>query len=139
MECPLNNGYVAKFVDENGVVFCSVEQYMMYKKADMFAGNENIKLEIMGTDDYDTIKACGRRVTNFVPEVWSSKAEDIVQHACMLKFAQNSTARGHLLGTGSSDIEQINPNDPTWSSPGKNLLGKILMRVRDNFWSGLLV
>ncbi|OUU49653.1 MAG: hypothetical protein CBC12_07460 [Candidatus Puniceispirillum sp. TMED52] len=76
---------------------------------------------------------------NFEPDKWNAEAENIVFHGCLLKFTQNATARGSLLATGDSGIEQMNPNDPTWSAPGKNLLGNILMRVREHFWGSMLI
>lgn len=139
LHCPLSNGYLTKFEDENGNVFSSVEQYMMYQKASMFEDNDDIKSEIMSTDDYDTIKGCGRRVANFDPEKWAQEARQIVEKGCTFKFEQNTYIRGILLGTGDKNIEQINPNDAIWSAPGQNLLGMILKSVRDRLWANMLV
>tara|TARA_Y100000748_G_scaffold263572_1_gene232640 strand:- start:305 stop:748 length:444 start_codon:yes stop_codon:yes gene_type:complete len=135
---PLNNGYPCTFKCGDKV-FNSVEQYMMWKKASIFHGNETIASAIMMSDDYTTIKALGRKVQNFDPEVWSSMAESIVQCACILKIYQNKDVMAALISTNDEVIEQKNINDPTWSSPGKNLLGVILMRARQQLWAASLI
>ena len=45
----LSNWYPSMFTVD-GITFTSMEQYMMYKKAEVF-GDEDIKKEIMSTDD----------------------------------------------------------------------------------------
>ena len=137
---PLNNGYPCRIVDDNlKRTFSSVEQYMMWEKARTFPGNEEVMKQVFETSDYATIKSLGRAVINFDPAVWSSVAESIVERACDLKVAQNVDVLAGLLATADETIEQINPNDPTWSAPGKNLLGTILMRVRDRHWASMLM
>ena len=85
-------------------------------------GNESIKREIMATNNYAAIKACGRRVINLRPTSGTPKRKTLCFKGAF-KFTQNPTARGSLLETDSI-IEQTNPNDPT-CPPGKNLLGNI--------------
>ena len=135
---PLNNGFPCAFECADKV-FNSVEQYMMWKKASMFHGNEKIASEIMMSHDYTTIKALGRQVQNFDPEVWSSVAESIVEFACSLKVYQNKDVMAALISTSDEVIEQKNINDLIWSAPGKNLLGTILMRIRRKLWADSLI
>ena len=59
----LSNWYLSKFTVDN-ITFSSMEQYMMYKKAEVF-GDEVIKKEIMSTDDVSKIKALGMQVSNY--------------------------------------------------------------------------
>ena len=51
----LSNWYLS-MITVDGITFSSMEQYMMYKKAEVF-GDEDIKKEIMSTDDVGKIKA----------------------------------------------------------------------------------
>ena len=67
---PLNNGYPCRLVVD-GRAFTSVEQYMMWCKADTFPGNETVKEDVLATNDYATIKALGRAVVHFDPDVWA--------------------------------------------------------------------
>lgn len=134
---PLNNGYVCRIVDEERT-FTSVEQYMMWHKARTFPGNDEVMQTIMETSDYATIKSLGRAVVNFDASAWSDVAETIVERGCTLKALQNTEVLAHLLSTKDETIQQMNPQDPTWSAPGKNLLGTILMRIRARQWSSML-
>ena len=124
---------------DGGQRYSSVEQYMMAKKASLFPGNEDVYAEILSTAEYAAIKSLGRKVRNFDPHVWSVHAEKIVERACTLKVEKNPSVMACLMATRDTDIQQINPNDPTWSAPGGNLLGLILMRVRSRVWSAVLV
>ena len=45
----LSNWYLSRFTVD-GITFSSMEQYMMYMKAEVF-GDDDIKKEIMSTDD----------------------------------------------------------------------------------------
>jgi len=134
---PLNNGHPSPFVD-GGQRYSSVEQYMMAKKASLFPGNEDVHAEILSTVEYAAIKGLGRKVRHFDPHVWSAHAERIVERACTLKVEQNPAVMACLVTTGDAEIQQTNPDDPTWSAPGGNLLGVILMRVRSRVWSAAL-
>ena len=135
---PLNNGYHCRIVEKERV-FSSVEQYMMWYKAKTFPGNDSVMDDIMATADYTTIKSLGRAVVNFDPTVWSNVVETIVERGCDLKVSQNPEVMAYLLASRDSTIEQWNEADPTWSAPGKNLLGTILMRVRTRLWHDVLV
>ena len=92
----------------------------------------------LGDDAYAAIKGLGRKVRHFDPHVWSAHAERIVERACTLKVEQNPAVMACLVATGDAEIQQANPDDPTWSAPGGNLLGVILMRVRSRVWSAAL-
>lgn len=135
---PLHNGYITLITDEKGNTYVSVEQMMMRAKADLFVGNEALADEIMETTDYATIKALGRRVSGFDGHVWSRHCERIVEHACELKFAQNPCARAVLLETGDHPLIQESNSESAWSSPGQNLMGSILQRVRSRLWQHML-
>lgn len=56
----LSNWYMSDFVADN-IKFTSMEQYMMYKKAQLFNDKE-IMQEILSTDNVGKIKMLGRSV-----------------------------------------------------------------------------
>jgi ribA/ribD-fused uncharacterized protein len=67
-------------------------------------------------------------------ENWE-QIKDIVMYDCVLaKFVQHKELRDQLLATGDEELIEDSPVDWTWGcgkdGTGKNLLGKILMRVR---------
>jgi ribA/ribD-fused uncharacterized protein len=70
---------------------------------------------------------------------WESIKEDVMRKAVEAKFRQNEDARNLLLSTGSAVIVEHTSNDCYWGDggdgQGKNMLGKILMEVREKLFS----
>ena len=72
----LSNWYLSEFT-VGGITFSSMEQYMMYEKADLFEEQTTAE-KILQTDDVAKIKALGRTVQNFDDKVWTKEREGIV-------------------------------------------------------------
>lgn len=127
----------------------SVEQYMMYQKAMLF-GDEEIADEIMQTYNMREIKALGRKVRNFDNKKWDEVKYDIVLTAVKAKFTQYDDLKEILLETGDAEIVEASPYDRIWGIgtnrpheimnkqkwKGQNLLGKVLMQVREELKNG---
>ena len=126
------------------VTYCSAEQFMMAKKAELFSDTEVYNL-IMQTDDPKEIKKLGRQVKNFDETIWNDNGYYIVVQGNHAKFSQNENLKEILLGTKDNVIVEASPYDTIWGvglsvkndkirNPktwrGKNLLGKALMEVR---------
>jgi N-glycosidase YbiA len=66
---------------------------------------------------------------------WESKKDDVMRKAVRAKFEQHDDIRAVLLGTGSAKIVEHTENDSYWGNggdgSGKNMLGRILMQIRD--------
>lgn len=139
-----SNWYSAPFTIE-GITYNCVEQYMMAKKALVFKDFESYVL-IINESDPDKCKKLGRGVRNFDSELWDSCKEDVVYNANYAKFSQNESLKKKLLATGDTIMAEASPYDAVWGiklaaddpnakNPGlwqgQNLLGKILMRIRD--------
>ncbi len=66
---------------------------------------------------------------------WESAKDAIMHEAVLAKFTQHDDLREILLGTGDAEIVEHTENDDYWGDGGdgrgKNRLGKILMRVRE--------
>ena len=138
--------YGAPFANEGEtVLFDNAEQAMMVAKANTFEDFDIIP-EMMSTDDPLEIKRLGRKVKNFDKIVWDNLGEDIVYQINLAKFNQNTQLRDQLLKTEDSIIVEASPMDRIWgiglsiNNPksldkdqwrGQNLLGKVLMRVRN--------
>ncbi len=66
---------------------------------------------------------------------WEQVKEQIMHQALVAKFTQHPELRRLLLQTGDAEIVEHTSNDSYWGDggdgSGKNMLGRILMRVRD--------
>lgn len=140
----LSNWYLSDFVID-GVIYSSVEQYMMYIKATTFV-DMDIANKIMVTNDVSVIKSLGRSVSNYNESIWNNIRERVVYDALLAKFSQNEDLKRLLLDTGDSILVECAVKDSIWgiglsmTNPnrydkskwkGKNLLGKALMKVRE--------
>ena len=129
----------------NAYNYSCAEQYMMAEKARLF-GDKEVEKEIMNTSDPKLMKALGRKVRNFDPQVWDKVKYSIVLNGNYYKFTQNKEMMDFLLSTGDKILVEASPMDTIWgiglgkdnekahniaSWRGKNLLGFALMEVRD--------
>ncbi len=82
--------------------------------------------------DPSTAKRKGRNVR--LRHDWEEVKDDIMYLVVKAKFEQNSDLKDKLIATGDEYLEEGNTwNDMYWGvckGRGKNMLGKILMRVR---------
>lgn len=66
---------------------------------------------------------------------WECVKDRIMHEAVLAKFAQHADLRAILLGTGEAKIVEHTENDAYWGDggdgTGRNMLGQILMRVRE--------
>ncbi len=71
---------------------------------------------------------------------WESVKDQIMHEAVLAKFTQHGDLREILLGTGDAKIVEHTENDAYWGDggdgSGKNRLGQILMRVREELRAG---
>ena len=135
--------FEVSFVVE-GIVYGSVTQYMMAKKALLFKDLYRYA-QIMNERNPEECKALGREVSGFIQSTWDKARIEILFDANYAKFSQNPELEEVLLGTGSREIVEASPYnseygigmsekeareaDPSqWR--GKNLLGESLMQVR---------
>lgn len=129
----------------HGVRFSSVEQFMMFSKAKLFADDKSAA-SILAARYPKEQKAIGRKVTGFDQALWETKREGIVYVGCREKFAQNPGLRSLLLATAPTELVEASPYDLVWGvglgerDPliaeranwrGTNLLGVTLGRVRE--------
>ena len=141
----LSQWYPSKIV-ENDITFCNAEQYMMYHKAILF-GDIGIAKKIIKSKCPKTIKALGRKITNFDEDIWAENRERIIQQGNYLKFSQNDDLKGFLLSCPKNCIfVETSPFDRIYgvgydektalyhrSKWGLNLLGKALNITYNKF------
>lgn len=132
----------------------SSEQYFMYRKA-MFFCDLTIAEKLMEPNkNGNYYKTLGRKVgdTNERPSVvkfdttlWSTASPNIMFDALVYKFATNAELSHKLRQTGDQLLVEASPYDKIWGAgadksklnndpkewTGQNLLGFLLMQVRD--------
>lgn len=134
------------------VTFGSSEQYFMYLKALHFGDNDVLKTIVKGGRTAYEYKKLGRKVKGYNDEEWDRVRYDAMLESLRLKFSNNPTLKGYLLGTGNALLVEASPFDKVWGvglgkrdknkrvthewrNPlkwrGSNLLGFALMDVRD--------
>ena len=66
---------------------------------------------------------------------WESVKEKVMLDALRAKFTQNADLKAILLGTGDAVLVEHTARDAYWGDggdgSGKNRLGRLLMRLRD--------
>jgi ribA/ribD-fused uncharacterized protein len=71
---------------------------------------------------------------------WESVKVSVMRKAVMAKFTQHDDIRGILLSTGDAKLVEHTENDSYWGDggdgSGKNMLGRILMEVREELRPG---
>ncbi len=139
----LSNWYLSDFT-KDGILYTSMEQYMMHQKAVLFHDTE-IAQQILAVSDVGKIKALGRAVREYNDVLWGGLRQIIVYQGLAEKFAQNAALRDQLLATQDHVLAECAVQDKIWGIGlsmtddrrfdmdawrGKNLLGFALMSVR---------
>ncbi len=140
----LSNWYPSPF-KMDGIVFSSMEQFVMYRKAICFHDN-NIANKILETDDAGRIKDLGRHVSGYDENHWNGVRQLIVYEGLLAKFSQNDKLKVQLMATESAVLAECAVKDRIWGiglsmndpdrfdrmkRKGQNLLGYALMVARD--------
>ena len=152
----LSNFYYSPFTasylyedDVKSYEFKTAEHAVHFFKAKLFSDLETAN-KIMMTDYPKVAKNLGRTVKNFDQNIWDLNKRAIYTEVIKAKFTdeRNSDIKQRLLDTKEYVLVECSPYDRIWgigyskNSPefiakefdkwGQNLLGLILMRVRDS-------
>lgn len=141
-----SNWYKRKFVIDD-FEYLFMEQYMMAQKAKMFHDVKRYTAILRASKPWEC-KDLGKQVTPFDPKIWDAAKYDIVKAGNRAKYEQNPDLKAVLLSTGNAILAEASPKDSIrgigldaaavantdpseW--PGQNLLGKLLMELREEF------
>lgn len=138
---PFSNFYPASY-NLYDIVFPTSEHGFMWEKAYRY-GNYQDAQKILNAKTPMAAKKIGRR-TNIDVEDWKNHRYEIMKKHVEQKFAQNDDIADRLVETQGQEIMEASPWDNVWGigisqkqywsgTPprGQNLLGKILMELRD--------
>jgi len=141
----LSNFYPVK-MKFAGIDFHTSEQLYMFVKAKYFEDEAMAQMIADRGQDPKDAKAFGRKVEGFNDEEWADVREDMMYIACQRKFMDKNLFE-QLLATGEKVLVEGSPVDKIWGVGlkydsqeildeenwnGLNLLGKVLMRVRED-------
>lgn len=129
----------------DGILFYTCEQYMMFKKAELFA-DAKIMEDLKFEKDPRECKRLGRLVSGFSESVWNNNDERIVIAGNIRKFTQNPSYLSKLLSNRNKEFIEASKSDTIWGvgldekDPrildrskwrGENKLGRCLNFVAD--------
>ena len=140
----LSNWYPVQF-SVDGIDFSSMEQFMMYRKAQCFQ-DKKIADKILQTEDVAQIKKLGRDVKGYDENFWNGVRQIVVYEGLLAKFSQNHDLKEKLIETDNAILVECAVKDQIWGIGlsmkdenrfnrskwrGQNLLGYALMMVRE--------
>ena len=109
----------------------TVEHYFQAQK---FVGTPR-EHEIQTAPDPMVAKKLGNSREYPLRADWEAVKNDVMRDAVLAKFEQHPDIRAVLLGTGQEVLIEAARNDSYWGygpdGNGKNMLGKVLMEIRD--------
>ncbi len=105
-----------------------------YYQAQKFE-NEAYQEKIRNAESPMKAAELGRSRKERILKNWDNKKDNVMYEAVKAKFTQHADLRQLLLDTENARIVKHTENDAYWGDggdgKGKNMLGKILMRVRE--------
>ena len=129
----------------DNITYKTSEHFMMAQKALLFGDRINFE-KIIVCDKPGEAKELGRQVSGYDDQIWNSQKFDIVKLGNIHKFNQNKDFYDYLLKTENRILVEASPVDAVWGIGlsqdskdidniyawrGQNLLGFVLMEVRD--------
>ena len=128
-------------MDEYGLRWKTAEHYFQAHKTN----NQYQHMAIFLAPDGKSAKALGDKLRKAgeIIEDWNKVRHAVMLKALIFKFSQNPEAKRVLMSTEGTIEESNTWHDNYWGNcicqkcknlPGKNMLGRFLMRIRDNYF-----
>lgn len=123
-------------IELDGTVWPTNEHYFQAMK---FEGTKHVE-EIRNMKNPFDAAVAGRDRNRPLRKDWEQVKDSVMEKALEAKFTQHKDYRAILLKTGNATIVEHTRNDNYWADgtdqdnvigPGKNMLGKLLMKIRD--------
>lgn len=107
-----------------------------YFQAQKFAGHPEHVKAVQEADRPGEAARRGRDRRRPLRDDWEEVKDDVMRQAVLAKFTQHPDLRELLLSTGNAELVEDAAHDDYWGcgkdGSGKNMLGIILMEVRDH-------
>jgi ribA/ribD-fused uncharacterized protein len=134
------HGYLSNFAAHpirlKGKVWPTSEHYFQAQK---FAGTEHEQV-IRAAPSPMKAASMGRSRKRPLRRDWEGVKDAIMREAVLAKFTQHEDLRAALLATGEEALVEKTTDDLYWGcgsdGSGKNMLGKILVEVREILRAG---
>lgn len=139
---PFSNFYYAPFKDSNGTVWDTTEHYFQAMKFLPDAEYKGKSLrDYIRKQKFPKFAAIeGRRRDFPLRKDWENVKDGYMYKAIYYKFTQHEDLKTLLLETGDAEIVEQSPIDFYWGcggdNTGKNVLGKLLMKLRSELKNG---
>jgi ribA/ribD-fused uncharacterized protein len=120
-----------------GAIWPTSEHYFQAQK---FAGTEHEEA-IRLAPTAARAASMGRDRRRPLRNDWEAAKDRVMRECVLAKFQQHSDLRNLLLSTGDAQIVESASNDSYWgdggAGSGLNMLGRILMEIRDQLHAGM--
>lgn len=117
-------------IELDGLVWPTTEHYFQAQKFEDRAYRERIRAASSAT----IAARLGRSRKVPIRSDWEEVKDEIMYRVVLAKFSAHAELKALLLSTGEEEIVEQTTRDTYWGcgadGTGKNMLGKILMRVR---------
>jgi ribA/ribD-fused uncharacterized protein len=118
-------------IEIDGKTWPTTEHYFQAQKFD----HEFYREQIRNSDSPREAARLGRSHKLPINRNWEKIKDELMYKAVYAKFTQHQELKELLLSTGEARLVEHTRNDHYWGDggdgSGKNMLGKILMRVRE--------
>lgn len=125
------SNFAAYPIELDGQIWPTSEHYFQAQKFD----DPEYREKIRTTKSAMIAARLGRSRKVPIKSNWNKIKDDVMREAVRAKFTQHTSLREILLGTGEAVIIEHTRNDRYWGDggdgSGKNMLGLILMEVRE--------
>ena len=125
------SNFAAYPIELDGQTWPTAEHYFQAQK---FAGTDHAEAVRLEPSPMKAAKMGRDRSRPLRPD-WEAVKDDIMRTAVEAKFTQHEELRKLLRSTGEATLVEHTKNDTYWGDggdgTGQNLLGKIMMELRD--------
>lgn len=125
------SNFAAYPIELDGQTWPTAEHYFQAQK---FAGTDHAEAVRLEPSPMKAAKMGRDRSRPLRPD-WEAVKDDIMRTAVEAKFTQHEELRKLLRSTGEATLVEHTKNDTYWGDggdgTGQNMLGKILMELRD--------
>lgn len=121
----------------NDVTYRTIEHY--FQSAKFISDDFEYGQKIINAKTPGKAKGLGRGNSKSLKKDWNESRVDIMYEGLKAKFTQNKDLMQLLLSTEDKELIENNPSDSFWgigkNQQGKNMLGKLLMKLREELRS----